>query len=147
MAVKWYAPQDFNDEALRVFNAGQKREAIIMAPTLIHAEFGNALWRYYAADEYSLEEIQEFWEDFQQTPLYLVDMAPLIPLALEIATGCGCTVYDALYIALAKARREDGQESATAVTADGPLLSALKDTPYDGLGVHIANVGSLLPAS
>lgn len=147
IAVKWYAPQDYSEEALRVFNAGQVGEARLVAPALIHAEFGNALWRYYQAGEYSLEEIRELWDDFERVPLDLFDIAPVIPRALAIATSCGCTVYDALYIALAWVRREEGRERAVAVTADVPLLRSLKGTTYEDLGVHIADVGELLPVS
>lgn len=145
VAVKWYVPQDFGDKALRVFNAGQDGEALLVVPTLIYAEFGNALWRYHQHEELSLEEIQEFWEDFERTPLRLFDMAPLIPKALEIATSCGCTVYDALYLALADAQRRGGYEGAVALTADGRLLRRLEGTPYEDLGAHIANVADFLP--
>lgn len=116
-----------------------------MAPALIQAEFGNALWRYHQQGELSLEEIQEFWEDFGQAPISVFDMAPLVPKALEIATQCGCTVYDALYLSLAEVQREEGSAGAVALTADGRLLRRLEGTPYEDLGAHISNVNNFLP--
>ncbi len=145
VAVKWYVPQDFGDEALRVFTAGQDGEALLVAPTLIQAEFGNAFWRYHQHGELSLEEIREFWEDFEQVPISLFDMAPLVPKAIEIATECVCTVYDALYLALAQMQRGEGREGAVALTADGRLLRRLERTAYEGLGAHVANVAEFLP--
>ncbi len=126
VAIKWYVPQEFGEEALRVFHAGQDGEALLVAPALIQAEFGNALWRYHQHGELSLQEIQEFWEDFGKAPISVFDMVPLVPKALEIATQCGCTVYDAL-------------------TADGRLLRRLEGTPYEDLGTHISNVNDFLP--
>ena len=145
VAVKWYVPQDFGEEALRAFHAGQEGEASLVAPDLILAEFGNALWRYHQHDELSLEEIQEFWEDFGQAPISVFDMAPLVPKALEVATHCGCTVYDALYLSLAEAQREEVSEGAVTLTADGRLLRRLEGTPYEDLGAHISNVNDFLP--
>jgi predicted nucleic acid-binding protein len=43
----------------------------------------------------------------------------LLPDALAIANTCGCTVYDALYVALAD------QERSTFVTADERLVKLL----------------------
>ena len=145
VAVKWYVPQDFGEEALRVFHAGREGEALLVAPALIQAEFGNALWRYHQHGELSLEEIQEFWEDFGQAPISIFDMAPLVPKALEIATQCGCTVYDALYLSLAEAQRQEGNAGVVALTADGRLLRRLEGTPYEDLGAHISNVNDFLP--
>ncbi len=147
VAVKWYFPQDFREEALRVFYAGRDEEVILMAPALIHAEFGNTLWRYHQSGELSLAEIWEIWEDFGQTPLSYVDIDPLIPRALEISTSYGCTVYDALYVALAAEHREEGQERTVTLTADRPLLRKLKGTTYEDVGVHIEDIGEVFPVS
>lgn len=145
MAVKWYVPQDFGGEALKVFHAGQNGEALLVAPALIQAEFGNALWRYHEHEELSTEEIQEFWEDFEQAPISAFNMAPLIPKALEIATRCGCTVYDALYLSLTEAQREQGNTAAVTLTADDRLLRRLKGSDYESLGVHVSDVENVLP--
>lgn len=145
VAVKWYVPQDFGEEALKVFHAGREGEASLVAPALILAEFGNALWRYHQHGELTLEEIQELWEDFGQAPISVFDMAPLVPKALEIATHCGCTVYDAIYLSLTGAQREEGSEGAVTLTADGRLLRKLEGTPYESLGAHILDVSDYLP--
>ena len=147
VAVKWYIPQDFREQALRVFYAGRDEEALLMAPALIYAEFGNALWRYHQAGELSLAEIREIWDDFEQTPLSFSAIDLFIPRALEIATSCGCTVYDALYVALAVEGGEEGQEGAVAFTADRRLLRKLKGTHYEEFGMHIEDIGDFLPVS
>ncbi len=64
--------------------------------------------------------------------------APLVPKVLEIGPRCGCTVYDALYLPLVEAQREEGGAGAVALTADGRLLRRLEGTLYEDLGADIA---------
>lgn len=147
MALKWYLPEEFTDEALRAFYAGRDGRALLVAPTLIHAEFGNVLWRQYEDGKLSLEEINYYWTDFRGTPVYLFETEPLVSAALDIATECKCTVYDGLYVALAEAQRDDGQEGTVVLTADETLLRKLEGTPYEELGAHVRDVSDHLPVS
>ena len=69
---------------------------------------------------------------------------PLVSKAVEIATQCGCTVCDALYLSLVEARREEGSAEAVALTAEGRLLRRLEGTTHENLGAHISNVNDFL---
>lgn len=145
IAVKWYLPEEYEEEALKVFHAGDSGEALLFAPAHIQSEFGNALWKRYQRGELSLDEVRTCWEDFDdKAPLFLFRMDFIMPGALEIAMHCAITVYDALYIALAQAQRGEGMTAT--VTADQTLLRKLAGTPYENLGVHIADVGDFLLA-
>ncbi len=62
-----------------------------------------------------------------------------MPLAVEVALGSGCIIYDALFIALAEA------EDAVVVTVDEQLLRSLEGTPFAERGKHLRDVSDLLP--
>lgn len=148
VALKWYLPEQFSDHALRAFYAGRDGYALLLAPTLIHAEFGNILWRHYEDSKLSLEEIRYYWTDFRITPLRFVESEMLVSAALDIAADTHCTVYDGLYVALAQTQREEGHSGATVITADErTFLAKLKGTSYEDLAAHVGDIGNFLPIS
>lgn len=64
-----------------------------------------------------------------------------MPVAVEVVRACGCTVYDALFVALA----ETGSEERSAlVTADELLMRTLEGTSYADLILTLGKVGELL---
>jgi predicted nucleic acid-binding protein len=103
VAAKWYLKEELSEEAAWVIEAGARGEARLLAPVLLAAELGNVLWQRYRQEELSVEEIRDVWAAFEAAPLTLVEIERLMPTALEVAVGYGCTVYDALYVALAEA--------------------------------------------
>lgn len=148
VAIKWYLPEEYGEEALSLFRAGHDDEALLFAPDLIHAEFANALWSNHRKGELSVEEAQEYWSDFVGAPVfYAFETGPLVPAALEIGTECGITVYDALYLALAQAQREEGgRDGTTVITADQKtVLGKLEGTRYEDLAAHVRDVGDFIP--
>lgn len=148
VAIKWYMPEEYAEEAMSLFYAGRDGDALLFAPDLIHAEFGNALWsNHYFKGKISWEEALYYWSDFVNAPvLYTFRSEPLVPAALELGTECGLTVYDALYVALAKAQREEeGREGAVLITADqNSILDKLEGTQYQNLAAHIRAVGDFI---
>ena len=137
VATKWYLQEELSKEAERVIEAGARGEARLLAPVLLAAELGNVLWQRYRREELSAEEIRDIWAAFEATPLTLVEIEQLMPAALEVAVGYGCTVYDALYVALTEAYTADG---ASLVTADRRLLRRLAGTPF---GERMRSIESL----
>lgn len=129
VAAKWYLPEDLSEEAARFLEAGNRGEARLLAPSLLLSELGNVLWHRYRRGEVSIDCLREAWTAFEAVPLSFVELGPLMPAALEIAVACGCTVYDALYVALAEAHRGEG---AVVLTADGRLISRLANTTFAG---------------
>ncbi len=129
VVAKWYLPEELSREAVQVLEAGTHGEARLIAPGLLGPELGNVLWHRYRRGDISLDRLREAWAAFEAAPLYLVEPGSLMPAALEIAVGCGCTVYDALYVALTEARRN---EAATLLTADRKLVTRLAGTPFKG---------------
>ena len=101
-------------------------------------EFWNVLWQRYRQGELSLERVRDRWDAFEESPLLMAEVLPLMPPAVEIAAHSGCIIYDALFVALAES------EDTVVVTADGKLLRALEGTPYSKHGVHLKDVNDAL---
>lgn len=137
VTAKWYLKEEMSEEAAWVIEAGARGEVRLLAPVLLAVELGNVLWQRYRRKELSVEEIRDVWAAFEAAPLTLVEIERLMPAALEVAVGYGCTVYDALYVALAEAYAADG---AVLVTADRRLLRQLAGTPFDE---RVRGIGSL----
>lgn len=130
VAVKWFLPEIHDDAALRLIESG----ADLSAPSLLHAEAANVLWKRVRRGEMSREEAQTCLASLTRLPLHILPMEPLLPAALEIACETGQTVYDGLYVAVACARH------CKMVTADERLLKALSPTP---LSKHIMWIGNI----
>ncbi len=127
VAAKWYLPEELSEEATLVLEAGVRGDLRLYAPGLLPAELGNVLWLRHRRGEVSTARVREIWAAFEAAPLSFAEPVTLAPAALEIAFRCGCTVYDALYVALAEARRG---EDALVLTADRKLVARLDGTPF-----------------
>jgi predicted nucleic acid-binding protein len=139
VAVKWYLTEEREDEALSVLEAGERGDVTLLAPDSLEPEFWNVLWQRHRRGELSLDEVWDYWDALEESPLLMGEVLPLMPLATEIAANSGCIIYDALFVALAES------EDTVVVTADGELLNALEGTPYARRGVHLRDAASVLP--
>ncbi len=138
MALKVYLEEDLTEEAQRVLDAGRDGDAELLAPTLILPEFRHALTRRVRREEIMASDAQEMWESFGDWPLGYHEIGPLVPRAAEISLETGCTVYDAIFVALAE------QEEVVVLTADGKLVKALDGTDFASLLWSLDKVGVLL---
>ncbi len=139
VTVKWYLTEELEDEALSVLEAGERGDVTLLAPDSLEPEFWNVLWQRHRKSKLSLDEVLDYWDAFEESPLLMGEVLPLMPLAIEIATHSKCIIYDALFVALAES------EDTVVVTADEKLLKALEGTPYAKRGVHLKDVASVLP--
>ncbi len=119
VVIKWLLPEVHSGAARRVLAA----EHTLLAPDLLWAELGNALWKRLRSGEIATEVARDLLRDFRRFPVVTTPIVTLIDAALEIATHLDRTVYDSLYLALALARR------CRLVTADRHLYNALKRGP------------------
>ena len=120
VAAKWFLPEAGSRAAGRLLSARYR----LLAPDLIHAEFGNILWKAARRGLLAPDEAAGIAEQFLATPVETCSTEALLPAALEIALDAAVTVYDGLYVALAI------QEGATCITADERLVRALAPTPF-----------------
>jgi len=101
VAVKWYVPETGHAAAAAILERGDP----LVAPDLLVAEFGNVLWKKVRRGELSQSESEAIIDAFTSScPIALQPSGPVLPAAFKIASQCGCTVYDALYVAVAIAQ-------------------------------------------
>ena len=101
-------------------------------------EFRHALTRRVRREDITVAEAQEMWESFGDWPLDYFEIGPLVPRAAEISGETGCTVYDAIFVALAES------EGLIVLTADGKLIKILEGTDFASLLWSLDRVGALL---
>jgi len=91
-------------------------------------ETGNSLWKRTRKGELSDRQAKQLFSEFVESrPFTLADQAELYVPAIEIATSLALPLYDALFLALAKAR------GLPLVTSDSSQAEAAKNL---GLGVQ-----------
>ncbi len=116
VAVKWYIPEPFSDQAVYYLELLREGKAKLLAPELIIAELGNVLWKKELSGELARDEVQLIGETLANSfPAELTEARLLLPAALELALELKPTLNDSLYLALAIVKR------ATLVTADEKL--------------------------
>jgi predicted nucleic acid-binding protein len=116
VAVKWYIPEPFSEQAVYYLELLREGKAKLLAPELIIAELGNILWKKELSGELARDEVQLIGETMANSfPAELTEARLLLPAALEIAFELKLALYDSLYLALAIVKM------ATLVTADKKL--------------------------
>jgi predicted nucleic acid-binding protein len=93
----------------------QQGAGAFVAPELILVEVAHVLQRKRRAGYLSSEEAGELWSDMRRTPLDLLPIADDIQAAIELAEQHNLSVYDALYLAVAR------RVGAALLTADEAL--------------------------
>ena len=119
VAVKWFLPEIHAEAARRVLTT--RRD--LLAPDLIWAEVGNALWKQSRRAQLAPETARDILRDFERFPLRTSPAKGLLEPAWELAERFHISVYDSLYLALAVGHR------CPLVTADLVLCRSLSDTP------------------
>ncbi|HEY8951495.1 MAG TPA: type II toxin-antitoxin system VapC family toxin [Candidatus Dormibacteraeota bacterium] len=130
VAVKWYVPEPGAASAARLLGLGDE----LLAPDFLLAEFANVLWKKLARKELESSEAATILDAFLHTPP--IELSPTLPIlrpALELATAIRCSVYDALFLALAVA------ESGKFVTDDDKLVRLVQATPLDPYVISLAS--------
>lgn len=115
VAVLWTLTQRNSDKA-----AALQTEGSLVAPSLIVAEIGNAIWKAVRRGDLPAHESRTAID------LALAPLAALVPLealhtrALELSIQLDHAIYDCFYLALAE------RERAPLVCVDGALVEKAK---------------------
>jgi len=117
--IKFYVPEILSDRAERLLARVEKREIALLAPDLIYPETGNILWKKQRLKELTHSEVEEISDAILWLPLKIERSKALLTVAVDIAIAYRITVYDALYLSLAKVYE------TTMITADRRLVEAL----------------------
>lgn len=121
VALKWYFDDPGTSVAARLLREHAAGDRDLLAPDLIVAEIGNALWKRVRRGECDLPtagSILSLWEGERPQ---LVPSSLLVARAVAIATELDHPVYDCLYLAAAVAFQ------ASFATADRELADAARD--------------------
>jgi predicted nucleic acid-binding protein len=121
VAFKWLLPEE-GDEAARDWISRTE----LIAPTLLHAEVGNALWKRALRGEIVAagEELAAQLEKVASI-VRTVDETPMLPRAVEMAVELRHPVYDCVYLALAEAYDDE------LLTADERFLRAVRKSELE----------------
>jgi predicted nucleic acid-binding protein len=119
VAFKWVVEEPGSAQAIEWIG-----KADLVAPSLIHAEVGNALWKKVRKNE--IVDDGEMGERLADLARYLrtIDEAPVIARALRLALDLGHPIYDCIYLAVA----EDMDDEL--LTADRRFLAAVASTDF-----------------
>jgi predicted nucleic acid-binding protein len=91
----------------------------LVALDLALAEVTNSIWKRHHRGLASLDEARDMLRDYLAIPVRVERAVPLLGPALEIAAKYHRSVYDALFVALARHLGLKG------VTSDEPLYNAV----------------------
>jgi predicted nucleic acid-binding protein len=124
--IKFYVPEILSDNAEQLFNRVEQGDVTLLAPDLIYSESGNILWKKRRMKELTRSEVEEITDAIISLPLKIEASKPLLPLAIDISIAYGITVYDAMYVSLARVYE------TTMMTADRKLVDSLAKTDLKG---------------
>ncbi|MCA8932235.1 MAG: type II toxin-antitoxin system VapC family toxin [Rhodospirillaceae bacterium] len=109
VATKWLVSEAHSDAAVRLLEAS----LTLVAPELLFAEVGNALWALSRRGDIDPADAIEAMDALKAAPIaFPVPMRQLAAAAERLALDLGHPVYDCFYLALAI------QEQYPVVTAD-----------------------------
>ncbi|MBS7653109.1 MAG: type II toxin-antitoxin system VapC family toxin [Candidatus Bathyarchaeia archaeon] len=117
-AVKWFIKEDEHPEMRELRDLFLEGRLEIHIPSLLYTEFSNALRYIHGLTSIDVVRALNALKDLQLKTISDLD---LLQEAVEIAFDKDITVYDALYIALARA------VSSKLITYDTKLLNRFSD--------------------
>jgi predicted nucleic acid-binding protein len=126
VVIKTYVPEILSDKAVEVMSRVADGELVLLAPDLLYPETGNILWKKRRLHELTLAEVDEIVNAISALPIKIEASRPVMPLAVTIAMHSGITVYDAMYVAIARIYE------TRMITADKKLVDALLKTEFSG---------------
>jgi predicted nucleic acid-binding protein len=116
VAAKWVLPESDSDRAVALRGNGED----MIAPSLILAEIGNALWKSAQRGEVSKSDAVRALAAAAAHLTTLVAIDELAESATALAIDLRHPIYDCFYLALAQ------RENAAIITADERMLAAAR---------------------
>jgi predicted nucleic acid-binding protein len=115
IAVKWFMPEVDSREARALLQRSEASGLELLAPEFILIEAANVLRTRHRRGEVTAADAQSSIAELPSAFARVTADAPLIESALGLALDLPVSVYDALYVALARV------EGCPLVTADARL--------------------------
>ena len=120
--IKYVIAEEYSDLVRRIVSLHQASEIQLIAPSFLHVECANVLWKDALRIGIPIENVIAALNNLRGINIRLVPQEDLLEDALRLALDMNITVYDALYCALAQ------RESAEIITEDRRLRNALDNT-------------------
>jgi predicted nucleic acid-binding protein len=124
VVIKFYVPEILSGNAAELLSRAAEGELLLFAPDLVYPETGNILWKKQRRRELTPEEVDEIVDAIRLLPMIIESSKPIMPLAVSIALHSGITVYDAMYVAVARIYETQ------MITADKKLTDVLAKTEF-----------------
>lgn len=124
VVIKFYVPEILSDNAKEVLMRTADGKLLLYAPDLVYPETGNILWKKQRRQELTPKEVDEIVDAITALPIIIESSKSVMPLAVSIAMHSGITVYDAMYVAMARIYETQ------MITADKKLTYALEKTEF-----------------
>lgn len=124
VALKWYIPEVYSDQALYVLSEQQSGKVTFHVPDLFFCEAGNILWKKVWKQEITLKDAHQIIRSLIAIPKIIHSSEIFVPYAVGIAVSLKRTVYDCLYLSLA------AYLECSMLTADKKLFTALSKTSW-----------------
>ena len=131
--IKFYVPEILSDKAEELLNRVAQGDVMLLAPDLIYPEVGNILWKKQRMKELTRPEVEEITDAIVSLPLKIEASKQLFPLAIDIGIAYKITVYNAIYISMARVYE------IKMMTADRKLADVMAKTD---LKEYVAWLGS-----
>lgn len=119
--VKWLIREPYTEQSMALMEQHRADDLTLMAPDLLYAEVGNVIWKKQRFDGLELDNARLVLDTVLRLEIAVTPAASILKTAHELAINYGSTVYDSLYLALAR------QERCPFVTADQKLVNAVRD--------------------
>ena len=116
--VKWFVEEEESNEMRKIRDLYLKGKVAVYVPSLLFVEFANVL-RFVKG--LTLTDIVNAVKALNLLRLNVVSDLDILDRAVELAFKTGITVYDAIYVALAKIT------NSKLITYDTELLNKFKD--------------------
>jgi predicted nucleic acid-binding protein len=116
VAVKWVLDEPATERAVALRDS----DGDFIAPSLVHAEIGSALWRAALRGDITAPDAARALNAAVAHYSRIILLAELANNALELAIELRHPIYDCFYLALAQ------RERCALVTADSRLMAAAK---------------------
>ena len=116
--VKWFVEEEESNEMRKIRDLYLKGKVAVYVPSLLFVEFANVL-RFVKG--LTLTDVVNAVKALNLLRLNVVSDLDILDRAVELAFKTGITVYDAIYVALAKIT------NSKLITYDTELLNKFKD--------------------
>lgn len=100
IAIKWFVEESDSNEAAELLKRFHEKKWMVIVPDLILYEIANSLrWN----PKFKQDDVEEALRDFAGFGFHIhAPTSELLKNAISLAYTMGCTVYDAVFLALAK---------------------------------------------